>query len=130
MTLEDATNVERAISMNLSENVVVYNISVMRGVKFSYSTDSLDTLFYPTAGLMTLTDHQNLLKMYGKGEIVDHEKRNKIIKLAVPYAAVFVIMLAITLSRVISYSSKKSELKKLEEYNTNPLIQQIRGSRI
>ena len=121
MTIEDATNVERAVSMNLSEDIAVYNISVMRGVKFSYSTDSLDTLFYPTAGLMTLSNHQNLLKMYGKGDIVDHQKRNRIIKLAVPYAAVFVIMLAITLSRVISYSSKKSELKKLEEYNTNPI---------
>lgn len=120
MTLEDATNVERAISMNLSENVVVYNISVMRGVKFSYSTDSLDTLFYPTAGLMTLTDHQNLLKMYGKGEIVDHEKRNKIIKLAVPYVAVFLLMLIITVSRIVTYVNKNRELKELEDYNTNP----------
>lgn len=120
MTLEDSTNVERSISMNLSEDIVVYNISVMRGVKFSYSTDSLDTLFYPTAGLMTLTDHQNLLKMYGKGEIVDNEKRNRIIKLAIPYVAVFILMLVITVSRIVTYSKKSSELRELEDYNTNP----------
>ncbi len=120
MTLEDATNVERAVAMNLSEEIVVYNISVMRGVKFSYSTDSLDTLFYPTAGLMTLTDHQNLLKMYGKGEIVDHQIRNKIIKLAIPYVAVFILMLVITISRAVTYSNRKKELKELEDYNTNP----------
>lgn len=120
MTLEDATNVERAVAMNLSEEIVVYNISVMRGVKFSYSTDSLDTLFYPTAGLMTLTDHQNLLKMYGKGEIVDHQKRNKLIKLAIPYVAVFILMLVITLSRAVTYSNRKKELKELQDFNTNP----------
>lgn len=121
MTIEDSTNVERAVSMNLSEDIVVYNISVMRGVKFSYSTDSLDTLFYPTAGLMTLSNHQNLLKMYGKGEMVDNEKRNKIIKLAIPYVAVFVLMLVLTISRAASYSAKKKELKELEDYNENPI---------
>ena len=119
MTIEDSTNVERAVSMNLSEDIVVYNISVMRGVKFSYSTDSLDTLFYPTAGLMTLSNHQNLLKMYGKGEIVDNEKRNKIIKLAVPYVAVTLLMIVLTISRAASYSTKKKELQKLEDFNNN-----------
>lgn len=121
MTIEDSTNVERAVSMNLSEDIVVFNISVMRGVKFSYSTDSLDTLFYPTAGLMTLSNHQNLLKMYGKGEIVDNKKRSKIIKLAIPYVVVFLVMLGITISRGVSYSAKKKELKELEDYNENPV---------
>ena len=120
MTTDDAINVERALSMNLSEDVVVYNISVLKGIKYKSSTDSLDTLFYPTAGLMTLSDHQNLLKMYGKGEIVNQEKRNKIIKLAIPYVAVFVLMLIITVSRVVTYSKKNKELKELQDYNNNP----------
>ena len=120
ITTDDAINVERALSMNLSEDVVVYNISVLKGIKYKSSTDSLDTLFYPTAGLMTLSDHQNLLKMYGKGEIVNQEKRNKIIKLAIPYVAVFVLMLIITVSRVVTYSKKNKELKELQDYNNNP----------
>ena len=119
MTIEDSTNVERAVAMNLSENVVVYNISVMRGVSFSYSTDSLDALFYPTAGLMPLSDHWNLLKMYGKGEVVDTEKRARIIRLSIPYVAVFILMLVITVARAVSYSNKKHELDKLNAYNTN-----------
>ncbi len=120
MTDDDVSNVERAISMNLSEDMTVYNISVMKGAKYSASNYSLDKLFYPTAGLMKLTEHQNLLKMYGKGEIVDQEKRNKIIKLAIPYVAVFLLMLIITVSRFVTYSKKKSELKELQDYNTNP----------
>ncbi len=126
MTIEDSTNVERAVAMNLSENITVFNISVMRGVSFSYSTDSLDALFYPTAGIMTLSEHWNLLKMYGKGEIIDTTKRSKIIYLVIPYVAAFVIMLGITVSRSISYSNKKRELQELKDYNTN--ISNIMGA--
>ena len=99
--------------------IVVYNISVMRGVSFSYSTDSLDSLFYPTAGIMTLSDHWNLLKLYGKGEVVDNEKRSKIIRLAIPYVAVFILMLIITVARVVSYSNRKHKYEELNDYNTN-----------
>ncbi len=98
----------------------------MRGVSFSYSTDSLDALFYPTAGIMTLSEHWNLLKMYGKGEIIDTTKRSKIIYLVIPYVAAFVIMLGITVSRSISYSNKKRELQELKDYNTN--ISNIMGA--
>ena len=120
MTLDDATNVERAVSMNLSEDIIVYNISVMRGVSFSYKTDSLDVLFYPTAGLMKLSDHWNMLKMYGKGEIVDNEKRERFIQLAIPYVAVFLLMLIITIARIVSYTNKKHKLDELNAYIKNP----------
>lgn len=119
MTIEDSTNVERAVAMNLSEDIAVYNISVMRGVSFSYSTDSLDTLFYPTAGIMTLSDHWNLLKLYGKGEVVDNAKRSRLIKLAIPYAAAFLLMLIITVIRAVSYADKKHKYDELIDYNTN-----------
>lgn len=121
MTIEDATNVERSVSMNLSDDILVFNISVMRGVSFSYKTDSLDVLFYPTAGLMTLSEHQNMLKSYGKGEVVDNVRRNRLIQLSLPYVAVFMLMLAITVSRVINYADKKRELSELTDYNTNPV---------
>ncbi|MCR5702071.1 MAG: hypothetical protein K6G76_08005 [Lachnospiraceae bacterium] len=120
MTAEDAGNVKRTIAMNMSEDMSVYNMDTAKGVSFKNKTDSLNDLFYPTAGFMQLNDHQNLMKMYGKGDAVNEEEKERIIKLSIPYAIVFAIMLIITLSRVFVYTGKKNTLKELNDYNNNP----------
>ncbi len=120
MTPDDSTNVERAVSMNQSDEMRVFNLKDIKGVKFNDKSDSVDSLFYPVAGLMSFSDHQNLLKLYGKGEVVDRTKRIKIIKLAIPYVIVFMVMLTITLTKVSEYSRNKKELNMLETYNNNP----------
>ncbi|MBR6222663.1 MAG: hypothetical protein IKQ71_04435 [Lachnospiraceae bacterium] len=120
MTPDDSVNVERAVSMNQSEEMKVHNLTELKGVRFRDKEDSIDELFYPTAGLMTLSDHQNLLKMYGKGEVIDNSKKIKKIKLAVPYVLAFLVMTGITVSRVMTYSKEKKELKVLEDYLANP----------
>ena len=120
MSSEDTMNVYRAVSMNQSDEIKVYNLSSMRDVKYKKKTDTLNTLFYPTAGLMDLTDHQNLLKLYGKGKIVDNTAKARRMKLAIPYVAVLVIMACITAFRAYTYSTCKAKLKVLEDFNTDP----------
>ncbi|MBE5923477.1 MAG: hypothetical protein E7271_03280 [Lachnospiraceae bacterium] len=120
MTSDDAINVERAVAMNMSEGMKVHNLDKMKGISYRERSYSLNDLFYPTAGLMQLSDHRNLLKMYGKGSEVDEEKRERALALSIPHIAVFAIMLVITLSRAAIYSNRKAQLKELEEYNMNP----------
>lgn len=122
MTEEDAIHVERSVSVNLSEQMRVHNLTEIKGVSYKNSVDRLDNLFYATAGLMSLSEHQNLLKLYSKGGegAKDSAKRDKLIKLAIPYVAVTVVMLAITISRTSAYVKKNKELKELEAYNKDP----------
>ncbi len=122
MTEEDAIHVERSVSVNLSEQMRVYPLMELKGVSFKNASDRLDRLFYATAGLMSLSGQQNLLKFYGKGEegAEGRAGKTKLIKLAIPYVAVTIVMLAITLSRVSTYSKKNKELKELKAYNTDP----------
>ena len=120
MTSEDSQNMERAIYMNLGEQMTVRNIRTMDGVKYRDTAHSLETLFYPTAGLMSLTEHRNLLKAYKKGEVVDRSKQVKLLKLAIPYLVVFLVMLVITLARAVTFSNKQRELRELSTYNTDP----------
>ncbi|MBO6016288.1 MAG: hypothetical protein J6P60_06890 [Lachnospiraceae bacterium] len=120
MTADDSQNVERAISLNLSEQMTVQNIKTMSSVRYHSMLNSLETLFYPTAGLMTLTDHRNLLKAYGKGDAAGRDKQVKVLKLAIPYMLVFLLMLVITIARAVTYSHKQIELLGLNAYNTNP----------
>ena len=124
MTSDDAVNVYRAVSMNQTDEIKVFNLVGMRGVKYKNKNDSINSLFYPTAGLMELTDHQNLLKLYGKGKVIDNTAKIKRLKLAIPYAVVVLIMTGITIYRGVTLSSDKDKLKVLETYNNNPELRQ------
>ncbi|MBR4183133.1 MAG: hypothetical protein IKQ56_04840 [Lachnospiraceae bacterium] len=122
MTTEDAVNVYRAVSMNQSDEIKVFNLVGMKGVKYRGKNDSINSLFYPTAGLMNMTDQQNLLKFYGKGKIIDNTARIRKARLVIPYVVVILIMTGITVYRGITLSQDKAKLKQLQDYISNPSI--------
>ncbi len=120
MMSEDAVNVYRAVSMNQSDEIKVFNLVGMKGVKYKNKSNTINSLFYPTAGLMNLPDHQNLLKLYGKGQIIDNSAKLRRTKLAIPYVVVLLVMICITVNRILVWSTDSETLKDLEAYTQNP----------
>ncbi len=122
MTTDDALNVYRAVSMNQAEEIKVYNLTTLKGVKYKGKADSINSLFYPTAGLMNMKDQQNLLKFYGRGGVIDNTAKIRRARLAIPYVAAFLIMGSITVSRAMTWSQDRDKLKILETYTQNPAV--------
>ena len=112
-----------AIRMTIAGNVQIQKLGGLKGVRLGTVSRPIDTMLYPMAGLMSLTDHVNILEAVGKGgaEAVEARKAKKRkIMLVLPYAAAFLIMTVITIAVFVDKHGREKYLDELNAYNSDP----------
>ncbi|MCR5655194.1 MAG: hypothetical protein K6G07_06080 [Lachnospiraceae bacterium] len=116
----DVLQIENSVSLKTNLNAKVQTLQSLNGVKVFDLMHPLDRIIYPVAALSPKTEEVNILRSVVHVKSEEELKKERQLKLYVPYGITAVIMLIVTFVLLGLLISKNMYLKELEAYNDDP----------